>query len=261
MGLFLASVLRSVDMPADNPCTPVHTQRCAFAAQRARMLNRLSKDTLDRWAPFLAPVDLPVGAVLQSAGKPIHDVYFPQDAVVAQLPEVAPGLQMAAFLVGADGVVGIAGVLTAEPAHHECVVVKPGRMLRLGVEHLRAEMDRDAPTRRLVLAYVQSLIVQTAQAVLCSRFHDVEQHLCTRLSQLLLEGQAEPLRLTQELLARVVGARRERVNQIVRSLQAAGIVRSGRAWLSVSDRPGLLRRACDCHRVLAQERAKFMGPV
>jgi CRP-like cAMP-binding protein len=204
-----------------------------------------------RWAPHLVAQVLPMGAVLQSVGEPIRNVYFPQDAVVGQFHEAAPGMNMAVVLKGSGGLVGYAGVLSNAVAGWESVVVRPGSVLRLGLDHLRNAMDRDTATRHRVLDYVQLQIVQIAQAALCSRFHDVEQQLCMRLDQMFNDAPANELAVTQELLARIVGARRERVNQIIGELLLDGVVESGRGWLRLADREALIQRTCECRQVLA----------
>jgi CRP-like cAMP-binding protein len=214
------------------------------------VLNCFAEETQARLRPLLVPLELQVGAVLQVADQPVRHVYFPQDAVVAQFHETSPGTDMALLLLGRGSLVGAGGVLAGGPAGHVAMVVRPGRVLRLGKTQLRDEMDRDAATRQAVLQQVQALIAQTAQAALCSRFHSVEQQLCLRLAQLFGQGPPHELALTQELLARIVGARRERVNQVIGDLQAAGVLESGRGWLRVLDGPALRQRACNCAQTL-----------
>jgi CRP-like cAMP-binding protein len=224
------------------------------------MISRLSGATKARWGHLLSPLDLPVGAVLQSAGTPIHNVYFPLNAVVAQCHEVDAGTSMATLLIGSEGLVGCSGVLSPALARHESVVVKPGRVMRVPVSHLRSEMERDPTICRWVLAYVQSQVELLAQAALCSRFHQVEQQLCLRLSQLFADDEAAELPLTQETLARIVGARRERVNQVVGELQGAGVLESGRGRIRLLDGKGLTARACSCQQVWRRERLWAFEP-
>ena len=200
----------------------------------------------------MAALELPAGAVLQSVGEPVRNVYFPQDAVVCQFHELAPGVNMAVVLMDSEGLVGYAGVLSGDAAAHQSVVLRPGRVLRLGLDHLRSQMDRESAARELVLAYVQSQIVRIAQAALCSRFHDVEQQLCMRLEQLFGGAWVNELAMTQDLLATIVGTRRERVNQIVGELQLKGVVESGRGWLRLMDREALIQRCCNCRQALPQ---------
>jgi len=215
------------------------------------LLFQFLEDTRPRWGSQLATLDVSAGAMLQTMGEPVRNVYFPLDLVVGQFHEAAPGQSMAVLLIGPGGIVGISGVLSHSKASHDNVALTRGRVLRLGLDHLRSAMDQDSATRHLVFSAVQSQMVQLAQAATCSRFHSVEQQLCTRLWQLLDEGPANEVSLTQALLARSVGARRERVNAIVGELQRAGVVESSRGRLRLLDPAGLTERSCECRPVLA----------
>jgi CRP-like cAMP-binding protein len=212
-----------------------------------------SEETRSRWGQGLVTLNLPVGAVLGSAGMPIRYVYFPIDAVVGQFHEASTGLDMAMLLTGNEGFVGTSGTLSCAASMSACVVLKPGRVVRLCVHQLRSEMDRDSAVRHLVMARVHEKIVKLAQVALCNRFHEVEQQLCLRLGKLFGDSPEDELPITQELLARIVGARRERVNQIIGELQRAGILEASRGRLRIFDRKALISRTCECRKILLRE--------
>lgn len=224
----------------------------------SRLIDSLPGDTRARWQGRLVEVNVRAGAVLVSGGQPVNHVYFPATALVATFNPEGTDTPMAATLVGTDAMVGLGTLLDNAPARHDMTVVLPGKVLRLEAALLREEFENSAPFRRVMLALLRAYIGELSQLATCNRFHTLEQQLCLRLVQIIDHLAVDELAITQGALAQLIGARRERVNQIIGSLQTGGMVDLGRGRLTRLDRPGLLRRACSCYAVLANGRERFM---
>lgn len=224
------------------------------------LIDGLPEDTRARWHTHLAEVNVRAGAVLISSGQPINHVYFPTTALVASFNRETVDTPMAATLIGPTSLVGLGALLDNAPARHDVTVVAQGKVLRLEAKLLRAEFERSPQVRRLLLAVVRVYISELSQLATCNRFHTLEQQLCLRLVQIIDHLQTDELAITQGELAQLIGARRERVNQIIGTLNAGGLMALGRARLTRMNRPGLLRQACGCHEVLArsQERLRHL---
>jgi CRP-like cAMP-binding protein len=225
------------------------------------VIDMLPADTRARWQKQLAEVTVRPGAVLISNGQAISHVYFPTTALVASYNPDATDTPMAATLVGPSKFLGLGVLLGNSPARHNMTVLLPGKVLRLESALLRDEFNRSPEVRSAVMELTGSYIGELTQLATCNRFHTLEQQLCLRLLQIIDHQQTDELVITQAELALLIGARRERVNQIVGDLQAAGILDLGRGRLTRLDHPGLLRQVCGCYAVLAraQERIKRLA--
>jgi CRP-like cAMP-binding protein len=226
-------------------------------ASGSYLIDRLPTDTHQRWQSRLTPVNVRAGAVLISSGQALSYVYFPTTALLAGMNLMATETPMAATLIGPTSMVGLGVLLDGAAARHDVTVLLPGQVLRLEADLLRDEFERSAPVRRLLLGLLRVYISELSQLATCNRFHTLEQQLCLRLVQIIDNLQTDELAITQGELAQLIGARRERVNQIVGSLQASGMVDLGRGRLTHLDRPGLLRQACGCYAVLAQAQQRL----
>lgn len=234
--------------------------KTAPLAPGSLLIDSLPQDTRSRWQTHLAEVNVNAGAVLIASGQPISHVYFPTTALVASFNREAVDTPMAATLIGPTKLVGLGALLDNAPARHDMTVVVPGKVLRLEAGLLRGEFERNAQVRRLLLAVVRVYISELSQLATCNRFHTLEQQLCLRLVQIIDHLQTDELAITQGELAQLIGARRERVNQIIGSLNAGGLMVLSRARLTRLNRPGLLRQACGCYAVLtrSQERLRHL---
>ncbi len=225
------------------------------------LIDSLPDVTRARWQSRLAEVNVRVGAVLITSGQPLTHVYFPTTALLAGYNRHSVDTPMAATLVGPTSLVGLGALLDNSPARHDVTVVVAGRVLRLEADLLREEFEQSSRARSLLLAALRMYISELSQLATCNRFHTLEQQLCMRLVQVIDHQQTDELAITQAELALLIGARRERVNQIVGNLETAGIMGLGRGRLTRLDRPGLLRQACGCYAVLAkaQERLRRLS--
>lgn len=218
------------------------------------LLSRVPPETQAAWLPAMVQLYVITGAVLLSAGVTPRHVYFPLDAVVAQMHGMSPGGLVCLNLIGREGMVGSSAALGGQPATSSFVVTLPGTVVRMEAGHLRVQMQAVSATQHVLLDYVQTQITETANGALCTRFHLAEARLCTRLLRLFTTRETSALALTQDDLASMVDVRRERINQALGQLQAAGLVEAGRGVLRLLDRPGLVQRACACHsRQAAQQ--------
>jgi CRP-like cAMP-binding protein len=225
------------------------------------LIDNLPAATRAAWAGRLAEVNVSAGAVLIVSGQPVNHVYFPTTALVAGFNRETVETPMAATVVTKTSLVGLGVLLDGDVARHDVVVLVPGQVLRLEAGLLRDEFERCPAVRRLMLGVLRVYISELSQLATCNRFHTLEQQLCLRLLQIIDQLGGDELAITQAELALLIGARRERVNQIVGNLKADGIVDLGRGRLTRLDRPGLLRQACGCYAVLAraQERLKRLA--
>ncbi len=220
--------------------------------QENRLLARLPTETRQRWAPFMRLTAMPAGMEAQAPGAAATQVYFPADAVFARVADSGSPTPsaMAVAIIASDGMVGVSAFLGPLAREHRYEVVVAGAAWRLDMGHLAAEFDARAETRRLLLAYTQTLVTQIAQSAVCARFHPLEERLALRLRQLLEAGAPDRLQTTQDALARLMGTRRERVNEVTGRWERDGLIEQGRGWLRLTDRPRLYGRTCSCFAVL-----------
>ena len=217
------------------------------------LLAALPDAEFQRWLPLLEPVDLPLGFVLYESGRPPSHVYFPSTAIVSLLYVLEDGDSVEIAVVGNEGVVGISLFMGGETTPSRAVVLSAGRGYRLTSNAIKESFNRDRPVMRLMLRFTQALITQMAQTAVCNRHHTVDQQLCRWL--LLSEDrlQGNELVMTQELIANMLGVRREGVTEAAMKLQVAGLIRYARGHITVLDRPGLERRTCECYAVVKNE--------
>ena len=217
------------------------------------LLAALPDAEFQRWLPLLEPVDLPLGFVLYESGRAPSHVYFPSTAIVSLLYVLEDGDSVEIAVVGNEGVVGISLFMGGETTPSRAVVLSAGRGYRLNSNAIKESFNRDQPVMHLMLRFTQALITQMAQTAVCNRHHTVDQQLCRWL--LLSEDrlQGNELVMTQELIANMLGVRREGVTEAALKLQAAGLIRYARGHITVLDRRGLERRTCECYAVVKKE--------
>lgn len=206
-----------------------------------------------RWLPQLEPVNLALGEVLYESGAKMTYVYFPTSAIVSLLHVLENGASAEIAVVGFEGVVGISIFMGGGSTPSRAVVQSAGMGFRLRSDAIKQEFDRSSPVMHLLLRYTQALITQMAQTAVCNRHHSLDQQLCRWLLLSLDRLQGNELVMTQELIANMLGVRREGVTEAALKLQKACLIRYARGHISVLDRPGLEQRTCECYAVVRKE--------
>ena len=218
-----------------------------------QLLTVLPPDVFTRWLPHLEWVDMPLGAVLyESSGKMTH-VYFPEDCIVSLLFVLENGSSAEIAVVGLEGMVGISLFMGGNTTPSRAVVQSAGKAYRLRAAFLKQEFDLSSTVMHLLLRYTQALITQMTQTAVCNRHHSLDQQLCRWLLLSLDRLSGPHLVMTQELIANMLGVRREGVTEAAGQLQKAGLISYTRGRIKVEDRPGLEQRSCECYAVVKKE--------
>jgi CRP-like cAMP-binding protein len=211
-----------------------------------------------RWQPALEPVEMPLGQILYESGAALAHVYFPTTAIISLLYVMENGASAEIAVVGNEGLVGIALFMGGESTPSRAVVQSAGRGFRLKAQFMKEEFNRAGPVLHLLLRYTQALITQMAQTAVCNRHHSLDQQLCRWLLLSLDRLQANELTMTQELIANMLGVRREGVTEAAHKLQRAGLISYARGHIVVLDRPGLEKRTCECYAVVKKEYGRLL---
>ncbi|MEY2688404.1 MAG: hypothetical protein RL375_2602 [Pseudomonadota bacterium] len=220
---------------------------------RNHLLSALPQDELARWLPHLEWVDLPLGHVMYESGRPLSHVYFPTTAIISLLYVMEDGASAEIAVVGNEGVVGISLFMGGETTPSRAVVQSAGEGWRLSSSDVKVAFERAGPVMHLLLRYTQALITQMAQTAVCNRHHSLDQQLCRWLLLSLDRLPGNDLVMTQELIANMLGVRREGVTEGAMRLQRLGLIRYARGRITVLDRPGLEARTCECYSVVRKE--------
>ena len=223
------------------------------------LLAALPASEYERLLPHLEPVPLELSWALYESGTPQNHVYFPTDSIVSLLYVMKNGSSAEIAVVGNEGLVGISLFMGGETTPSRAVVQSAGAAYRLKAAHLKQEFERGGPLQNLLLRYTQSLITQMAQTAVCNRHHAVEQQLCRWLLLSLDRLPSNELIMTQELIANMLGVRREGVTEAAGRLQAAGLIHYSRGKITVLDRPGLEARVCECYAVVKRESDRLLS--
>ena len=226
-----------------------------------RLLAQIPNVEWARWLPHVEVVDLPLGKVLYESGARLGYVHFPLDAIVSILYVLGNGASAEIAVVGREGLVGIALFMGGESTTNRAVVQSAGRGLRLRANIMMEEFNRAGPVMHLLLRYTQALITQMSQTAVCNRHHSLDQQLCRWLLLSLDRLDSLELHMTQELIASMLGVRREGVTEAAGTLQKAGLIRYRRGHITVLDRRGLEERTCECYRVVKQEYDRLLPPT
>jgi CRP-like cAMP-binding protein len=218
-----------------------------------QLLAALPDAELQRWEPQLERVEMPLSQVLYEAGGPQSHVYFPTTSIVSMLYVMANGASAEIAVVGNEGIVGISLFMGGESTSSRALVQSAGTGFRLRAPVMKEEFDRAGPVLHLLLRFTQALITQMAQTAVCNRHHSLDQQLCRWLLLSLDRLPGNDLVMTQELIANMLGVRREGVTEAALKLQEAGLIRYARGHITVLDRPGLEKRSCECYAVVKRE--------
>jgi CRP-like cAMP-binding protein len=217
------------------------------------LLRALPDAEWSRWQPKLEPVDLALGQVVYEAGRTLTHVIFPTTAIVSLLNVLEDGSSAEIAVVGHEGIVGISLFMGGESTPSRAVVQSAGGGFRLSSHALKEEFARNGPVMHLLLRYTQALITQMTQTAVCNRHHTLDQQLCRWLLLSLDRLTGNDLVMTQELIANMLGVRREGVTEAALKLQKLELIRYARGHITVLDRPGLEKRTCECYAVVKKE--------
>jgi CRP-like cAMP-binding protein len=213
----------------------------------------LPSGDFDRIASHLEVIPMGLGEVLYEPGARLRHVYFPTTSIVSLLYVMEDGASAEIAVVGNEGMLGISLFMGGETTPSHAVVQSAGYGVRLKAQLLKEEFARFGPMMHLLLRYTQALITQMAQTAVCNRHHSVDQQLCRWLLLSLDRLATNELSMTQELIANMLGVRREGVTEAAGKLQEAGLIIYRRGRITVLDRPGLEARSCECYRVVKTE--------
>ncbi len=233
------------DPYSHGPCQN-HLLAALAANERARLL------------PYLDLIRMSRDDVLYEPGSHVHHVYFPTSCIVSLIHEMADGRPGEIAIIGNEGLVGISLFLSGWTTPCRAAVQSAGEAYRLPEQLLMDEFERQGPTRHLLLRHTMALLTHVAQTAVCNRHHSLEQQLCRLLLQNLDRRPSNKLTLTQELIADLLGVRREGVTEAACHLQKAGLIEYHRGHITVLDRPGLEARVCECYAVVRQEFARLL---
>jgi CRP-like cAMP-binding protein len=225
---------------------------------RNHLLAALPANERRRLGQHLEEVQLQLGEVIYESGGELRHVYFPSTAIVSLLYLMENGASAEIAVVGNDGIVGVAVFMGGESMPNRAVVQSAGHAYRLHGQMLKDEFRRGGGLQRLLLRYTQALLTQMAQTAVCNRHHSVDQQLCRWLLLSLDRLPTSELSMTQELIANMLGVRREGVTEAAGKLQKAGLIQYSRGHISVLDRPGLEQRACECYQVVRKESERLL---
>lgn len=229
------------------------------APSQNHLLAALPKETLERIAPNLVPAMMPLGDVLYESGGPLHNVYFPTTAIASLHYVMENGASAEIAGVGNEGVVGISLFMGGNTTTSRATVCTGGHGYRLKASVMMEEFDRGGPMMRLMLRYTQALITQMSQTAVCNRHHSMEQQMSRWLLLTLDRLPEQELIMTQELIASMLGVRREGITETAGELQRAGLISYRRGHITVLDRAGLETRACECYDVVKKEFLRLLG--
>jgi CRP-like cAMP-binding protein len=225
----------------------------SFEPKDNLLLAVLPASEYERWRPALEPVTFALGDVIYESGVTLDHVYFPTTAIISLLYVMENGASAEIAVVGREGMVGVALFMGGESTPSRAVVQSAGQGFRLKAHLMKEEFNRAGPVLHLLLRYTQALITQMSQTAVCNRHHSLDQQLCRWLLLSMDRLRGNELVMTQELIANMLGVRREGVTEGALKLQRAGLIRYARGHITVLDRPGLERATCECYAVVKKE--------
>jgi CRP-like cAMP-binding protein len=228
------------------------------AAAHNDLLEAMPPNVRAGLTPHLENVQLELGDVLYESGAVQQFVYFPTDSIVSLLYVLENGQSAEIAVVGFEGMVGVSLLMGGGSTPNRAVVQSAGHAFRLGASHIKRLLENGGPLLHLLLRYTQSLITQMSQTAVCNRHHSLEQQLCRWLLLSLDRLPGNELTMTQELIANMLGVRREGVTEAAGKLQRLNLIQYGRGRITVLDRPGLERRVCECYEVVKRETDRLL---
>jgi len=228
---------------------------------RNHLLAALPAPEFERLAAHLEPMPMPLGQMLYEPGGQLQHAYFPISAIVSLHYVTESGASASVAGVGNEGMVGVALFMGGNTTPSSAVVQTAGHAYRLERGRLKQEFDRSGAFQRLLLRYTQALMTQMSQSAVCNRHHSVEQQLCRWLLLTLDRVASGGIVMTQELVAAILGVRREGITEAVGRLQHAGFIRNRRGHIAVLERAGLETLVCECYGVVKNEFGRLLSDV
>jgi len=223
------------------------------SARQNWLLAALPDAEWERLSPNLKPVFMPLGQSVYESGVQLDHVYFPTTCIVSLLFVMLDGASAEIAVVGKEGLVGVALFMGGETTPNRAVVQSEGWAYRLKGQFLKDEFTRGGEMQHLLLRYTQALLTQMAQTAVCNRHHSIDQQLSRWLLLSIDRLESDELKMTQELIANMLGVRREGVTEAAGNLQRAGLISYSRGHIKVIDREGLEARCCECYGVVRRE--------
>ncbi|WP_417530619.1 Crp/Fnr family transcriptional regulator [Marinobacter lipolyticus] len=224
-----------------------------IAPEQNRLLAALPDSAKERIFPRLTLIELDLGAVIYESGQPIEYVYFPTNCIISLLYVMLNGASAEISVVGNEGMAGIAVFMGGDSTPSRSIVQSRGAAYRMPSTELKAEFNNHADVRVLMLRYTQALITQMSQTAVCNRHHSIDQQLCRWLLLSLDRLPDNRLTMTQELIANMLGVRREGVTEAAGKLQKLGVIEYHRGHITVIDRSRLEALCCECYAVVKRE--------
>ena len=231
--------------------------------RRNHLLNALPSAVGERLFPHLKQVNMARGAVVYESGAPLRQIYFPTSCVISLLYVLADGASAEISVVGNEGAVGLSLFIGGETTTSRAIVQSAGSAYQLSGRRLRTELESHGDMLHILLRYSQSLLTQMAQTAVCNRHHSVDQQFCRWLLLSLDRLPSNTLTVTQEMIANMLGVRREGVTAAAGKLQKLGVIRYTRGQITVLDRPTLEQLSCECYQLVKTEtdRVLHSGPL
>jgi CRP-like cAMP-binding protein len=227
--------------------------------QQNHLLAALAEDIQESLFPHLKLVSLSLGEVLYESGDVMQNVYFPTDTIVSLLYVMQDGASAEISVVGNEGMVGIALLMGGESTSSRAIVQSAGYAYQMKRKQIKEEFNRHGQLMSLMLRYTQSLITQMAQTAVCNRHHSIDKQLCRWLLLSLDRLTTNQLCMTQELIANMLGVRREGVTEAAGKLQRLGVIEYSRGHITIIDRPRLEALCCECYAVVKKETDRLLN--
>lgn len=241
-------------MPSPRPPARPHAPR------QNQLLAALPAVDFTRIEPHLELVEMPLGEVLYESGTQMRNVFFPTSAIISLLYVMEDGASAEIAVVGNEGIVGVSLFMGGETTLSRAIVQSAGHAYRLPGSKIKDEFCRAGPMQHLLLRYTQALLTQMSQTAVCNRHHSLDQQLCRWLLLSFDRLPVETLVMTQELIANMLGVRREGVTEAAGNLQKAGLIEYQRGHIKLLDRAGLEKRVCECYDVVRREFERLLPP-
>ena len=224
-----------------------------------RLLASLPQEDYERLLPHLSPVAFTLGEVVYESGARMDHIYFPTTAIISLLYMMENGASAEMGVAGHEGLVGVALFMGGDTMPNRAVVQSAGGAVRMRAKVLQEEFARGGAFQRLLLRYTQALLTQMSQTAVCNRLHAIEQQLCRWLLLSHDRLDSDELVMTQELIANMLGVRREGVTAAAGRLQDGGLISYSRGRIRILDRPGLEAAVCECYGVVKDEYDRLLG--
>jgi CRP-like cAMP-binding protein len=255
IGSLSISASASLSLPASTICPspPVPSVLLTTHFKKNQLLSSLPTAEWKHWCESLETVEMPLGQVLYEPGVTLNYVYFPLTSIISLLYVMENGASAEIAVVGNEGIVGVSLFMGGESTPSRAVVQSAGSGCRLKAQIMKDAFNKAGPVMHLLLRYTQALITQMSQTAVCNRHHSLDQQLCRWLLLSLDRLEGDELVMTQELIANMLGVRREGVTEGALGLQKVGLIKYARGHITVLDRPGLEKRTCECYAVVKRE--------